>query len=501
MPDSLQNYDLDSLLLIVLIMYLNQDIKTGGKMKKVKILMLFAFVCLGLFSQENDTKETESIRMYRINPIANNKSKKFPISESHYYNDDSEERLGDFPYQLSVKQLSEYTSEELLILCLDHPLLRWRKQNYFAQVLFFNGLQELINRQDFLDTFKKTIVQYLTEVIDYKRKLEMGFRMKNELKEYHFFSVGLVFFLSDSFYINLDEDLKIKYKNTLSQIAEELKNTTKGYYYFPFLSRDLDNVIQIWLLSEYNKTPVKFVFYDKLPYWRYDDIQFSRIFNKDCKFLFPTMKCIERTKDEITNLPYQLPQDLLPQLSTIELFYYTIEHPCLQLRLNENYIKNFNGFQELLYRVDFWEKATLFLLNEYPIIDRNTQQFFIGQRKLTKRIVEFLFSKTFWNVLNNSQKIEHLKIVIEHYPKFSFFLYHFFNHAFPEDVVTWGRFCPTCSSAHLSAIPEDRDELSPAEVEQQRIEKEKETKERMEKQIKYLHELINRLKLDNNNNK
>jgi hypothetical protein len=381
-------------------------------MKKVILLMLFTFVFIVLFSQEKNTNGTEYIKSYSRNEPNRYENEKFSFHDYRYYTDSSMEGLKALPYQLPEELLSDFTAEELFFFCLDHPFLRYRKKDYFDRILSFNGLQELITRQEFLEAFRKNIVQFITEVIELQKRKVSGFTSEDEMRRNYLFSNGFVFFISETFYDTLNEDLKSSYKKTLNQISEDLKNETEGYYYYPFLQSAMDNDVQLWLLSEFNQTPVRLAATDD-PH-RGNSINFSY---KSGPFLFPIMRYNELTLNEISNLPYQLPHDLLSEITTEELYYYTEQHPILRFGYYQNFIKayggyqewqmkiqklllTFNGFQELLKRNDLIEVGINFLEND-------------NGKERNDSPVSFFQSKLLYDSMQNMQKIE----LLEYYLK------------------------------------------------------------------------------------
>lgn len=441
--------------------------------------MFFALVYIVLFSQEKNTNGTEYITSYRGNTPNKYENEKFSFNDVDYY-------YGSLPYQLPEELLPEFTAEELLFFCLDHPELQRSNKRFFKSVLSFNGLQELLSRHDFLEAFRKNTTQYLIDVIEFQKRERIGYRSKEELKRVLLFEKGIIFFLSQPFINSLDEDLKLNFKKTLNQIAEDIKKIPGGYYY-PFVERAFHyDEIQRWLLSEYNQTPFVFITNEtlRLPY-------LERFHYKNGTFLFPNMRYdgsltirdYEQKKDAINNLPYQLPPELLPELTTEELLYYFADHPCFKTNTPE-LVTNFNGYNELIRRKNVIEQAGK--------VAANYASTYIDKSKLDSRILSFFFSKSLWDVLDNSKKIEHLSFVLENHPKFSDQLYHFFSREYPEERMEWGIFEPSHLSSIYSAVVDFQEELTPEETEQKRIKNEKETKERMEKQVKYLIELINR---------
>jgi hypothetical protein len=466
-------------------------------MKKIKILILLAFVCLGLFSVESNDQDSRYIKSYSSNTPNKYENEKFSFNDVRYFIDSSREGFETLPYQLPEEMLPDFTAEELFFFCLDHPKLRGSSKPDFESVLSFNGFKEIVNRHDFLETLKKHTTQYLIDAIEFQKRERIGYTSIEEMKKVLLFDNGFIFFLSQPFIKSMDKDLKNDLKKTLSQIAEDIKKRAGGYYY-PFVERAFHyDEIQRWLLSKYNQTPFEFVTNEtlRLPY-------LQRFRYKNGTFLFPDMrydgslssKDYEQKKDAINSLPYQLPPELLSQLTTEELLYYYADHPCFKTHTPE-LVANFNGYVELVSRKDVLEKAGKIVANHASTYNS----------KLDSQIMKFFFSKSLWEKLNISQKIELLKtiktyfILIEYQSYLP--LYNFFLQCYPDRKQEWSKYfygIVALSRSNVILFDDNSQEAVQKRIES---ESERKRKERELKIIEFVDELINELEFEKNENK
>jgi len=148
----------------------------------------------------------------------------------------------------------------------------------------------------------------------------------------------------------------------------------------------------------------------------------------------------KRFREELLNISYQLPEKLLPQLTTEELICYCCEHPYFLISLNRSlpeFINNFNGFNELLTREDYFSELVSLTLNE-------------ERRRVIKQEHEYdvsafllLSTKSLFESLNKQEKIEYIEVVknmlsndnitSSKYERFQRFL----NDCFPQDFERW----------------------------------------------------------------
>lgn len=142
-------------------------------------------------------------------------------------------------------------------------------------------------------------------------------------------------------------------------------------------------------------------------------------------------------REVVLNIPYQLPEELLPQLTTKELICYCCEHPgfllCRTKSLPE-FINNFNGFKELLTREDYFSEIVYLTLNEGRIRKKNEYN--------TGALI-LLSTKSLFESLNKQQKIEYfevLKNVLSNdnidFVKYEYF-HGFLSDCFPQDAERW----------------------------------------------------------------
>jgi len=159
---------------------------------------------------------------------------------------------------------------------------------------------------------------------------------------------------------------------------------------------------------------------------------------KNSKFNFENIKVNEFSHEEAAKAYYQLPAELLSQLTTEELILYCGDHPTLAIssgRLKTEAFSNFNGFQELISRDDYFDVLISLMRDN---IDSDIEE---RERFLRFGLSKSLFyTEPLFESLKSNQKIEHLKFLISlsenpNQLKFSpTSAYNFLKACYPEDI-------------------------------------------------------------------
>ena len=125
------------------------------------------------------------------------------------------------------------------------------------------------------------------------------------------------------------------------------------------------------------------------------------------KFEFSEVEIIDGSYEALSKVPYQLPEELLSQLTTEELILFCGDHPTFarpRSSWKPEHLREFNGFKELIRRDDYLNVLL-------SVLDELKNGGGEGTRFHYTLSLFLFYSKTLYDCFDNEQITRHLKMI------------------------------------------------------------------------------------------